>query len=76
MQEKLFLLGIILIFLGVFITIISSLLSGSDKIEYGFGGFIGPIPFGWASNKRMLYSVMTFSLIVLILFLILSRKLI
>ncbi len=67
MQEKLFLIGIGLIFLGIFITIIASFLSGSGKVEYGVGGFIGPIPFGWASNKNMLYVIIGLTLILFIL---------
>lgn len=73
MQEKLFLIGIGLIFLGIFITIISSLLSGSGKVEYGFGGFIGPIPFGWATNKNMLYAIIAITLIMFILTLFLLK---
>jgi uncharacterized membrane protein len=53
MQEKLFLLGLAFILIGVLIVIVASFLGGK-KVEYAFGGFIGPIPFGWASNEKML----------------------
>jgi len=53
MQEKLLLIGLAFILMGIFITIIAFFLGGK-KIEYAFGGFIGPIPFGWASNEKML----------------------
>lgn len=69
MQEKIFFIGIALIFLGIFLTVISALISGKGKVEYGFGGFIGPIPFGWASNREMLYIIIAISLIMIILFL-------
>ncbi len=73
MHEKLFLVGIGLIFLGIFVTIISSLIHGKGKVEYGFGGFIGPIPFGWASNPRILFIIIAISLIFLLIFLFSSR---
>ena len=53
MQEKLLLIGVVFILIGILITIIASFFGGK-KVEYAFGGFIGPIPFGWASNEKML----------------------
>jgi len=44
------------------------------KVEVGFGGFIGPIPFGWASNPRMLKWVILISVVAMVLFLILIVK--
>jgi len=64
MQEKLLLIGLALIFIGILITIIASFFGGK-KVEYAFGGFIGPIPFGWASNEKML-------LVILILLFVIS----
>lgn len=64
------LVGILLIFLGVFVIIISSFLNAS-KVEWAFGGFIGPVPFGFAKNKKMLYillAIMTIFFILTIFF--------
>jgi uncharacterized membrane protein len=51
-------LGIIFIFLGVIIITIGAITS-TDKnktdVKFGFGGFIGFIPFGFANDKRFLY---------------------
>ncbi len=49
-------LGVILILLGFAIVIIGSLMQGtSENTKIAFGGFIGPIPFGWANDKRLFY---------------------
>ena len=71
--KQLFLIGLRL-FLGIFITIIASLTSKYGKVEYGFGGFIGPIPFGFGSSQRTVYIIIGMSLVILILFFVLSRK--
>ncbi len=65
MEDKLFFIGLVLIFLGILLTIISSFL-GKKKIEFAFGGFIGPIPFGWATNYYLL--IILFFLIFVTLF--------
>ncbi len=85
MQEKIFLLsGVLLIILGFFLIIISPLprlLAGKADLKneageeirtkIGFGGFIGPIPFGWANDKKMLYLVILSSLVFLIVWVLL-----
>jgi len=51
------LLGIGLIFFGMIFLIMSSLLQKEKeevKSSVAVGGFIGPIPFGFLSNKKML----------------------
>jgi uncharacterized membrane protein len=76
-MEGLILLGFVLIFIGIFLIIIASLL-GTEKGEtkVAVGGFIGPIPFGFANDKNMLYIaiVLTIIMLMLSLFLILSHK--
>ncbi|MCX8178571.1 MAG: hypothetical protein N3D75_01940 [Candidatus Aenigmarchaeota archaeon] len=62
MQETMFLVGFSLIFIGIILILISSIRSA--KVEYAFGGFIGPIPFGWANTKQGLV------LIIILLFLV------
>ncbi|MEM5777601.1 MAG: hypothetical protein QXJ06_04110 [Candidatus Aenigmatarchaeota archaeon] len=65
MEEKLFLIGIFLIFIGFLLTFISAFLGGSKKVDFAFGGFIGPIPFGWATNEKMLILIIIIMLIFL-----------
>ena len=51
-----FLIGFVLLFLGIIFIIVSSFLQGdkNTKTNVAVGGFIGPIPFGFFSNKKML----------------------
>jgi len=57
-MKQLIPLGIVFIFLGVIIIMIGAL-ANIDKektdVKFGFGGFIGFIPFGFANDKRILY---------------------
>lgn len=48
-------------------------LKGS-KIEWAFGGFIGPIPFGFASREGWLKFIIVLSIIFLFIFVLLNRK--
>ena len=76
MQEKLLLIGIGLMFLGMFVTILAAVLSGSGKVEGGGIVFIGPFPIGFASSKKMMYPLLLISLMILIVFFILNKRLI
>ena len=62
MQESIFVIGFVFILFGILLIIISSI--KTNKVEYAFGGFIGPIPFGWANTKQGVI------LIIIILFLL------
>lgn len=55
--EKLMLPGIILIIIGAIILIITSILLAkqSGNVDIGFGGFIGSIPFGFFTSKKMFW---------------------
>ncbi len=65
------LIGIILIFMGMILVIISSLLSaGKGEVKVAVGGFIGPIPFGWANDPRMLKWIIIISVVIAIVFLV------
>lgn len=73
MQEKLFLIGIGLIFLGVFLTMVAVFLSGTGKVEGGGIIFIGPIPIGAATNKEILYLLIFVSIVFFVLFLLFQK---
>ncbi|MEK6852394.1 MAG: DUF131 domain-containing protein [Nanoarchaeota archaeon] len=77
MSGTLLMIGIVLLFLGVILIIISSLLAsqGKSKAEVGFGGFIGPIPFGYFTSSRMFWVWILFTIIFVIIWFILLRKL-
>lgn len=71
-MEQLIAVGFIFILIGIFLIIIGSILSsGKGETKIAVGGFIGPVPFGFANEKNMLYLVMFISLIMFILFLFL-----
>lgn len=74
-MEHLVLIGIIVVFIGIFLIILGSLLEASEgKTKFAVGGFIGPIPFGFASEKGMLYLVIAISLVLFVLFVLMSQK--
>jgi len=74
-MEQLITIGIIVVFIGIVIIIIGSII-GMQKGETkaGFGGFIGPIPFGFASERGMLYVVIAIALTMFILFILFGYK--
>lgn len=67
------LIGIAAIIIGI---ALKSFKAGRTKVEWGFGGFVWFIPFGFGSSKRMLYAIMALTLTIFALFLIFGRKLI
>lgn len=72
MNEKLFIVGIGLILLGIFF-IIASVILFAGKGEFSIVGFIGPIPIAIASKKELLIISIIFSIfVVLYLMLIIS----
>ena len=75
MPQELVLAGIILLFIALVLIIVGSVLSAEKegrKIEVGIGGFIGPVPFGWASSPDMLKWIMVITAIVMIGFVLLT----
>lgn len=72
-------LGILFIFLGIIIVFIGSVLQqGSQKtgdtksnVHIGVGGFIGPIPFGFANSRTALYITLSAAAFFMIVWLIL-----
>lgn len=65
--------GVIIIFIGMLAVMIGSLFSVDKNTRVAVGGFIGFIPFGFASDRNMLYFVLGLSAFILILFIILGR---
>ena len=72
-MKQLVTIGIFFIFLGFLFAVLGSLFQESGKetgktktaggfggTKIAFGGFIGPIPFGWANDRRLLYPLMGF----------------
>ncbi|MBW2994801.1 DUF131 domain-containing protein [Candidatus Woesearchaeota archaeon] len=53
-------IGIIVVLIGIIIIVIGSFLQkpADGKTKVAVGGLIGPIPFGFANDKRMLWFVL------------------
>ncbi|MEK6835953.1 MAG: DUF131 domain-containing protein [Nanoarchaeota archaeon] len=73
LQDKLILMGIILIFLGFIIIIASSLIQAKTNVKSAGVVFIGPFPIGYASDKIMFYILIALTLVALIIFYLLKR---
>lgn len=75
-MQQLVAIGIVVVFAGIVLIIIGSLLgAGKGEAKFAVGGFIGPIPFGFANDKAMLYAVIAIAMIVFIISLLMSQKL-
>jgi uncharacterized membrane protein len=60
--------GFAVVFLGIILIVIGSLIgSGEGKTKIAIGGFIGPVPFGFANDSRLLYVVIAAAMIVFII---------
>ena len=71
-------IGFVVVLIGIALIIVGSVISATKsktKTYFGFGGFIGPIPFGFANKKEILYLIIAVSVIMIIAFLVLGRKL-
>jgi uncharacterized membrane protein len=72
--EEIILTGITLIIIGFIIItagILISLTKEKSKTNFAIGGFIGPIPFGFFSDKKMFFVwllILTIFLIIWVLF--------
>ena len=75
--NKLISIGTALLFLGVILIFIGSILSTfkPEKSNVKSAGiiFIGPFPFGWASDKGMFYTLIIITIIMLIIYFLLFK---
>jgi len=78
MEEQLIPIGILIIFVGIIVIFVGSILSASrskqTKVEWGVGGILWFIPFGYWSSKRMMYFVIASLVIIFILIIFLTKK--
>ena len=75
MENLVVLLGAVVILIGILLILIGSLMNGEkSEIKVGFGGFIGPIPFGFANEKGMLCTVIVLIAVTLAVYLLLGQK--
>ena len=80
-MEKLITVGIMLLFLGIILIFIGSLFqivkpSKTNKSEIKSAGiiFIGPFPFGWASDKQTFYMLIVVGIIMILVYFVFFRR--
>jgi uncharacterized membrane protein len=76
-MERLVLAGLVAILLGFVLVVIGMVLTtlrAKVRVEWAFGGFIGPIPFGFASREDWLRLIIALSLIALAVLLLIGRR--
>ena len=74
MTSPLLTIGLALLFLGILFILVSAFTGKSGaKIEGGFGGFIGPIPFGFFSSPGMFWIWLVIMLALLLIWFIFFR---
>lgn len=66
MEQSILALGMLIVIIGIIVIAAGSLMGGKGKSEFAVGGFIGPIPFGFASSREMLYMAVGLTVILLI----------
>jgi len=70
-------IGLILLLMGFIFIIISSFSSsikGQTDVKSAGLIFIGPIPIGWASDKKMFYILIALAITTFIIFYILTKR--
>jgi len=81
--EKLVVISLAIIFIGIILLVISSMIAAQQQsqskdnksgIDVGFGGFIGPIPFGFFSSKKAFWMWLAIAAAAIAIVWILSRK--
>jgi uncharacterized membrane protein len=73
LAQDLVLLGFVLLVIAVALIVAGSALS-TKEARFAVGGFIGPIPFGWASDPRMLWFLIVLLLVLALLFILPGLK--
>jgi len=73
-------IGILVVFIGMILMIIGSFLQakpGEGKAKVAVGGLIGPLPFGFANDKRMLlfvFGIIALFIIIQIVFWFMAKR--
>ena len=75
MESQLITVGALLILVGMILVLAGSLLGAkTDKVKFSVFGLIGPIPIGFANDKRMLYFSIGLTILLLIFFYFFLKK--
>ena len=71
-MENLVIMGLALLLVGALLIVIGIVQNGDVKI--GIGGFIGPFPFGFANDPRMLQIVIILTIITAAVFILFALR--
>ncbi len=69
-------IGIVLLIASLVLIFVGVLTSKSENTKIGFVGFIGPFPFGFGNDPRLLWILTGIGFIIFILFLLKTRGII
>ena len=67
-MENVAVLGFVLLFIAIILIMIGMGSRGDTKVAVG--GFIGPIPFGWANEPKMLWGILILTAVIAIVFML------
>ncbi len=68
-------LGFVLIVIGIIVIFVSAFSQKSEGgVKIGFGGFIGPVPFGWSNDPDLMKIIIVASVVIAVIFLILTLR--
>ncbi len=80
-MEKLIIAGFIVMFIGILLIVVGSIglaLFGKVKaknVDIGIGGFIGPIPFGFFTSKKIFLIWLLFLIFTIIIWFFIRNRL-
>ncbi len=74
--EYLIIIGVLLIIIGFISVLFGSIMGAKEgaKAKVAVGGFIGPIPFGFGNDKRLVWIVTALSIVLFLAWLLFSYK--
>ncbi len=75
-MNNLVIAGMLLLFVGAILVIIGLSAGGRGETKVAVGGFIGPVPFGFANDPRLLILVIGISAVILSFFILTRLRLI
>ena len=76
MNDPLIIIGLAIVFLGIGFVIAGSLSGAKEQdvqAKFAVGGFFGPIPFGFFSDRRMIVPFLAMLLLFVVLYFLLQK---
>lgn len=74
-QQQIIPIGLFFIIVGFFIIFFGSIFLGQKSdAKYSFVGFVGPFPFGFGNDKKLLFYTLLVGVVLIVFFHFFSRK--